>query len=184
VPVSLYGIPSQLHHVLRNYKGEHPLAATFRMQTAALIGHFLAEHSRCIEGAAGGWQLLTSVPSSGARPGEHPLATAIRMVPPLRDQYEALLDKGSVEVGHNVASDDGFVLRRPLSGERVLLIDDTFTSGSRAQSAASTINNGGGTVAAIVTIGRVINPGFADHVQEYWERQRRQPFSFDRCCLD
>ena len=107
------------------------------------------------------------------------------MVPPLRDSFLPLLKRGSVEVGHNVASDEGFAVTAPLEGERVLLVDDTFTSGARAQSAASAIKAGGGEVAAIVTVGRVINPGDtrAEHVQEYWDRQRRRAFRFDKCCL-
>jgi adenine/guanine phosphoribosyltransferase-like PRPP-binding protein len=128
--------------------------------------------------------VISSLPSSGARAGEHTLATAIKMVPELRDQYRPLLSKSSVAITHNVASDTGFALREPLNGERVLPIDDTFTSGSRAQGAASAINNDGGTVAAIVTVGGVINPAFSETVKEYWDRRRRRRFSFDTCCLE
>ena len=69
VPISLYEIPSQLHHILRHYKsGYYPDAApTFTMHVAALLGHFLAEHGDCIAAAAGGeWDVITSVPSSGS----------------------------------------------------------------------------------------------------------------------
>jgi hypothetical protein len=188
VPISLYEIPSQLHHVMRHYKsGMYPadIQRRFTIQLAALIGHFLAEHGECIEQATGGrWDIITSVPSSGQRAGEHPLTIAIRMLPGFRDQYEQLLKKGSVDVGHNRASDDGFIVTRKLQGERVLLIDDTFTTGARAQSAASAINLAGGTVVAIVAVGRVINPGFSETVSEFWERQRRGPFTFATCCLE
>lgn len=187
MPISLYEIPSQLHHILRHYKsGSYPQTApTFTMQVAAILGHFLALHGECIESAAGGgWDIITSVPSSKARPGDHPLTTAIRMLPKLRDTFEPLLQRGTVDVGHNVASDQGFALARPLGGERVLIVDDTLTSGARAQSAASAINNGGGEVVAIVAVGRVINPGFAENVKEYWDRLHRRPFSFDVCCLE
>jgi adenine/guanine phosphoribosyltransferase-like PRPP-binding protein len=187
VPISLYEIPSQLHRELRHYKsGAIPSAELeFGTHVAALVGYFLDQHGECIERAAeGGWDVITTVPSSGVRAGEHPLAHAIRRVGFLKEHYELLLDKGSVDLDHNRASDDGFVLRRELDGERVLLIDDTFTSGARAQSAASVINNGGGAVVAILAIGRVIDPSSGDHVKEYWDRQRRQLFSFDTCCLE
>src|SRR6185295_12769443 len=72
VPVSLYEIPSQLHHILRSYKAGYPepIAGRFRMQVAGLVGHFVAEHGPCIAAAGGGdWDVVTSVPSSGQRQG-------------------------------------------------------------------------------------------------------------------
>ncbi len=190
VPISLYEIPSQLHHELRYYKGAYTghykdVATKFTTHAAALAGHFLAQHGACIATAAGGgWDVVTTVPSSGSRQGQHPLVSAINMVPGLRETHETLLGKGSVTVGHNTADDNGFAPLRQLGGERVLLVDDTFTSGARAQSAASAINLSGGTVVAIVPIGRVINPGYGDHVRDYWDGQRKQGFSFDTCCLE
>jgi hypothetical protein len=152
---------------------------------AALIGHFLKEHGRCLAAPAGGfWEVATTVPSSRPTSDEHPLAAAIQMVLQLSERYEPLLTRGAGPLDHNVASDQAFELRRQLEAERVLLLDDTFTTGARAQSAASAINNGGGNVIAIVTVGRVIDPNFAPHVEEYWERQRRRPFDFATCCLD
>jgi adenine/guanine phosphoribosyltransferase-like PRPP-binding protein len=117
------------------------------------------------------------------RSGEHPLTTAIKLVPSLRDQYEPLLRRGSQALQHNVASDDGYEPLRQLKGERILLVDDTFTSGARAQSAASVLSNAGATVAAIVPIGRVISPEFNDQTAEYWKRQSRLVFDFDVCCV-
>ena len=186
VPISLYEVGYQLHYQLLHYKGANPdLARDFTIKTAALLGYFLQLHGSCIATAAGGpWDVITSVASStGDRVGQHPLATAITMVPQLREQYEPLLQRGSTEITHTVASDDGFVASRPLTNERVLLVDDTFTAGARAQSAASALNNAGGEVIAIVPIGRVITPGFSEHVAEYWKRQTQSVFSFDDCCV-
>jgi len=175
----------QLHYQLRNYKGAHQdLAPDFTIKTAALLAYFLQLHGSCIAAAAGQpWDAITAVPSSTDRAGQHPLITAITMVPQLREQFEPLLQRGSVEVTHTVASDSGFAARRALGGERILLIDDTLTSGARAQSAASALNNAGGKVVAIVPIGRVITPGFGEHVAQYWKRQTQSVFSFDTCCI-
>ncbi|MGO9149279.1 MAG: ComF family protein [Acidimicrobiales bacterium] len=73
-----------------------------------------------------------------------------------------------------------------MDGKRILLIDDTRTTGATAQGAASALSNGGATVVGILTIGRVIKPSFSETVNEYWQRQRgpRRPFTFDRCCLE
>ncbi len=67
---------------------------------------------------------------------------------------------------------------------RVLVIDDTFTSGSRSQSAASALQLAGASVVAVVPIGRYINPDFNERTGEYWNRQRGVGFDFDACCLE
>jgi predicted amidophosphoribosyltransferase len=186
VPISLYEIPSQLHHVLRHYKsGAYPdLTADFSAYVVSVLAHFLRRHGRCIARAAGGqWDLLTSVPSSRPRAGEHPLITSIGRVQSLGEKYEPLLELGSEEVGHLKASDNGFRVTRAVRGDRVLLIDDTFTTGATVQSAASALALAGAKVIAVVAIGRVINPHFSETVGDYWNRQR-DPFTFDTCCLE
>ncbi|HTU78017.1 MAG TPA: hypothetical protein VMF09_04585 [Solirubrobacteraceae bacterium] len=94
VPISLYEVGFQLHYQLKHYKDGNgsQMARDFLVKTAALLGYFLQKHDRCIAiaaaGGGGGWDLITSVPSSTDRTGEHPLATAIGLVPSLRDRYE------------------------------------------------------------------------------------------------
>lgn len=185
VPISLYEVGHQLHYQLRNYKdGSSAIARDFLIKTAAMLGYFLQLHSECIAGAAGGpWDVITSVPSSTERKGEHPLVRAINLLPDVRDEYESLLERGEGPIGHLLASDEGYRPLRTLTGERVLLIDDTFTSGARAQSAASALSIAGATVTAIVPIGRVISPGFSPEVAAYWKRQGASVFDFNTCCI-
>jgi len=128
--------------------------------------------------------MITTVPSSGDRSDQHPLVTAIHRVDRLSRQYETLLQRGSGTIDHRTASDEGYRPTQALDGERILLVDDTYTSGSRAQSAASALSIAGGDVVAIVAIGRVIAPHFSETVAEYWKQQRRVPFTFDTCCLE
>lgn len=128
VPISLYQVGHQLHHQLRNYKAElSDMSRDFLIKTAAILGYFLQLHEQCIADAAGGpWDVITSVPSSTDREGEHPLVRAIKMLPDIRDSYEPLLERGTAEITHTVASDDGYRPLRALKGERILLIDDTL----------------------------------------------------------
>jgi hypothetical protein len=80
----LYEVGLQLHYQLKHYKDDDgsKMAWDFLVKTAALLGYFLKQHGGCISTAAGGaWDVITSVPSSTNRPGEHPLATAIKLVP-------------------------------------------------------------------------------------------------------
>lgn len=185
VPISLYQLGHQLHHQLRNYKSDpSEMSRDFLVKTAAILGYFLQLHAPCIEQAAGGpWDTITSVPSSTDREGEHPLVRAIKLLPDVRDAYEPLLERGSVQITHTIASDEGFRPLRSLSGERILLVDDTFTSGARAQSAASVLNKAGGTVAAILPIGRVISPSYSPTSTEYWKKQNARLYDFARCSI-
>jgi adenine/guanine phosphoribosyltransferase-like PRPP-binding protein len=87
-------------------------------------------------------------------------------------------------MGHNVACDSGFVASPDVRGTRVLVVDDTFTTGARAQSAASALQLAGARVIAVVAIGRVIDPGHDEHALSYWTSRSREPFDFGRCCLE
>lgn len=187
VPISLYVVRGQLHHVLRSYKdAQVPETRTeLRARVAALLYRFLAHHGGCIErAAAGSWDVLTTVPSSHTRSGTHPLEQAIEMAHALRDQHGRLLRLGETELAHNRASDRGFEVTQDVRGKRVLVVDDTFTTGARMQSAASALQLAGATVAAGVVIGRVIDPTFREESQAFWDAASRERFSFERCCLE
>lgn len=186
VPVSLYEVPSQLHHNLLHYKDlRYPSwQRSLSLNVVAILCGFLAKHGDCINTAAEReWDIITTVPSTTGRQGEHPLAKALRLVPSTYEDYEDLLELGTEQITHNKASDQGFRPKRALGGERVLLVDDTFTSGARSQSAASALSIGGADVVAIVPVGRVINPSWQD-TQSWWNARLSEPFSFDVCCLD
>jgi orotate phosphoribosyltransferase len=71
-----------------------------------------------------------------------------------------------------------------VEGASILLVDDTFTSGARAQSAASALQLAGADVVAILTIGRYIKPEFSDEAREMFDDARATLFSFDTCCLE
>lgn len=188
VPISLTELLGQLHHVLRSYKNDAYLEAVreiFRLQVSALLARFLWQHGDCIRHAAGkDWDATTIVPSSQGRTGEHPLEAAIRMFPFLNDQYRSLLRPGMVKADHNHASDDAYEVAEAVIGMRVLLLDDTFTSGARAQSAASALQLAGAHVVAIVPIGRVIRPDFNEESAELLRRAREQPYDFAVCCIE
>lgn len=187
VPISLYVTGEQLWHVLRNYKDgmTEALRAELRPRVAALLYRFLDGHRQCIANATGAdWNIITTVPSSQEREGEHPLERVVRMARALTDEYEALLEPGPGEIGHNRARDDGYTVTRDVEGEHVLLVDDTFTSGARVQSAASALQLAGATVAAAVPIGRVINPEWNEAAQTLWGDARAREFDFDTCCLE
>lgn len=188
VPISIYRSYSQLGRWLRRYKDPDSsvpprLQADFTARIAAAFGRFLSWHGDCIrEATAADWDVLVVVPSLH-RPGAHPLQTALgRLRPEL--PIEELLHGGLGTIGRNSPADDGYQTTRSVSGRRVLLVDDTFTTGSHLQSAASTLTIAGAQVVAAIPIGRVIDTSWSFTNSEWWDRQRSLPFSFDTCCLE
>lgn len=157
-------------------------------QVAAILHRFLREHTECIEQAAGGtWDTVTIVPSKAPRTEPHPLEKAIRLGKKLGTLYRPLLAADQAETIDRVYGDSrGFKTVEEVTRRRVLLVDDTFTSGATFQSAASRLAIDGATVVAGVVIGRVITTGDPRFPAKdaFWEGQRKVAFSFARCCLE
>jgi hypothetical protein len=86
-------------------------------------------------------------------------------------------------VGHNHASDDAFRVAAQVGYSRVLLIEDTFTSGARAQSAASALRLAGAAQVAVLTVGRVIKPDWNENCLRIWGEASSKIFDFSKCCL-
>jgi adenine/guanine phosphoribosyltransferase-like PRPP-binding protein len=149
----------------------------------SLLARFLYDHRTCLRSRAGAWDFITTVPSTD-RPGPHALATAIGLVPWLAAQHRDTLVRGETPMGHNLASDAGFIAPQGVRGARVLIVDDTLTTGARAQSAASALQLAGARVAAVVPIGRVIDPCRGEHALAYWTSRCEEVFDFGRCCLE
>ena len=170
LPISLYRVNEQLWHVLRNYKdGRADVTSHLGTIVAATIARFSAAHWSCISSLSNGPPtVVTSVPSTRVppRPGEHPLAKAVKRSMRLSQLYRPLLVQGEVQATHLQASDYAFRVLGPLHGERVLLIEDTFTSGARTQSAASALRRAGADTVAVVVAGRVIDPDWNDNCHE------------------
>jgi len=187
VPVSLYRVSEQLHHALWHYKNDHnpSIRARFQYELAALFGRFFNDHSGCIRTAAGNpWNAITTVPSSRQRAGEHPLEASLRLLTGWKQMVVTTLEAGTAEMGHNSADDQGYRPLRDFHGESFLLVDDTFTSGARLQSAASALQLAGARVVAAVVLGRVIDPDRSDTSRQLWDRARAIPFDFATCCLE
>jgi predicted amidophosphoribosyltransferase len=180
IPITLAARMGPVHHLLRSYKdGSAQLQRRLRPRVAALLARFLQHHRGCI----GTWDTITVVPSSIGRTGPHPLGQTIGMVPDLATSLAELLQASPRPAGHLAASDQGFTVAARVHGRRVLLVDDTFTSGAEVQSAASALQAAGATIPAAVVLGRYINPDFNQAATDLWERAHARPFSFDRCCL-
>jgi hypothetical protein len=147
---------SSLASDLWRYKAGGDLAAAQRLR-GMLLG-FLRDHGACIRHAAGvpEWDQVAVVPSGQGRPGRHPLRDIVASCLPLPEARlsspPAVPPRGrEITAGWpQVASD--------VAGKAVLIVDDTWVSGGTAQSAAVALKRAGATRAAIVVIGRHVDP--------------------------
>ena len=182
-PVSLYELGSPLHRALRAYKdgGSPGVRARYTSVVVGLLAGFLAAHASCVgAGASPPWDLATTVPStSGAVP--HPLEQVLATVPWLK--HRRSLVRTAVALGHLRAHDRGFEVSDAVQGQRVLVLDDTWTSGARAQSAASALAVAGAVVVAVVPLGRFVDPTWSPRVARWWSRRADLAFDVGSCCL-
>ena len=185
-PISYSVGREQLHHALASYKRlDGEVARRLSASLAAILWRFLAEHERCVARAVNTdhFNLVTTVPSSDRRRDEqHPLNWIVgELVGPTRDRHERLLERSQQDVAPRTFSPDKFAATRPLRGAAVLLIDDTWTTGASAQSAAAALKDAGADKVAAVVIGRHLN-------REWHENDRRlrgiaRPFDWSTCAL-
>jgi hypothetical protein len=185
-PISYSVGGEQLHHALAGYKrlSGNP-ARQFQMELAAVLWRYLAAHERCLALAAGvdAFAIVTTVPSSQTeRATTHPLPLLVAdLVGPARERYVRLLERTGRPAPPHRFSIGKYAAREDLAGRPVLLIDDTWTTGANAQSAAAALKaTGAGSVAAVV-IGRFVNRGW--HHNDRHLRDLAQPFDWNRCAL-
>jgi hypothetical protein len=177
VPVAFAPKGSPFAGALWQYKsgraGEQA-ARDARRVLRALLLIFLHDHGRCV------WRRAAMpvpthvgvVPSSRGRPGPHPLRDLVR---PYLTRPEARLVPAPGEPPGCRQLDPGrFRVAGPLDGASVLLLDDTWTSGSSAQSAAAACRAAGARHVAVVVLGRHLGPSDAA-----WGA----PLRLDRCAV-
>jgi predicted amidophosphoribosyltransferase len=179
VPISYSVAHEQLHEALAGYKrADGPTARWLAVALAGVLWRFLVRHESCVALAAGAasFDLVTSVPSGDpGREENHPLAGIVQeLVGPTGRRYERLLRRSSLEVRPREFSLRKYQAVRSLAGEAVLLIDDTWTTGASARSAAATLRAAGAGQVAAVVIGRHVNREWAQN-----DRQLQSLPSFD-----
>lgn len=170
VPITYSVNLGQMHTELRGYKETTyiaPARQRFQVGLTAVLWRFLMLHEPCVARAAGvaDFTRVVPVPSNTKARDERPggLRTIVgEMCGHTRDRFvRALLptDRGQTA---RLFDPDRFEATMSLKGDHILLIDDTWTTGSRAQSAAYTLREAGAKTVACVVIGRHVRREFAD----------------------
>lgn len=183
-PISYSVAGEQLHHALASYKRLHgEIARRLTVQLAAVLWRHLDEHETCLAAGAGvgGFDLVTTVPSGHKeRDDRHPLRDLVGAIcGPTRDRYERLLERSDAQAGEHDFDTRKYDALARLRGQTILLIDDTWTTGASAQSAACALKRAGSGPVAALVIGR--------HLKRDWRendarlRRRPQPFDSGTC---
>jgi len=183
VPIS-YAVKGAQHaHGLAAYKAVRVPSLEIRGNLLDLLMFFVKDHLGCVAEAARvtRWSHIAVVPSTKNRAGQHPLRALIgdRMGLPWVD----------LSVNPRIHSDtrefraDWFkVSDGNIGGGRVLLIDDTWTTGSRIQSVAYALKQAGAQRTAAIVLGRHANPSW-DAWKSILGTIRDRPFRLDSCLV-
>jgi predicted amidophosphoribosyltransferase len=192
VPITYSEHLGSIHNALRGYKNGLPDVRDYlRPRVAAILWRFLELHEPCVAraaGAASGFDMVTTVPSSArARDRRNSLRTIAGWCKPIKDRLERVLEPTDQVPGGRAFDPSRYAATRRLSGEDVLLIDDTWTSGGHGQSAAQALKDAGARRVGLVVIGR--------HMQRDWQitvggptngerlDELPQPFDWETCAV-
>lgn len=153
-PISLTTKATALYAALKQYKGRpNHVSLRQRRRLAALIGSFLERHGSCV--APAGYDAAVVVPSLEIDRGPHPLEDTLRMVDLGGRGLVDALFRGGGRIERNIPDTMAYACRRELvEGRRMLLFDDTYTTGAHLHSAAAALGESGARSVHLLVIGR------------------------------
>lgn len=160
----VYGIErTQSGILLRHYKDD--VSGHARAQHSQILRRLLylgiMAHQRCLETRVG--QPVTArvaVPSLNDRAGVHPFTAIATAMNAVGDELALRQAAGATSDRVVSATQFDVVSARSLDGQHILVLDDTWTTGSRAQSAALALRAAGAGHVSVLVVGRWLSPGF------------------------
>ncbi len=190
VPIALAVKRQQFAHELWHYKYDvdERVRRRLEIRLAAVLWRFLGQHEAHIAAAVGvpRFDIVTTVPGTRPREGGHPLVHIVgTLVGQTRDRYQPALAPGlDVSAEGRAVLTGRYRATQALAGDpAVLLIDDTWTTGGRAQSAAIALHDAGAAQVAVVVLGRHFDRSFGSG-ETYYQQAKARRFTWDSCCLD
>ncbi|MFB9834804.1 hypothetical protein [Actinoallomurus acaciae] len=184
VPIS-YAVKREQHAFsLASYK-RRPGSDTVRADLLALIQVFIADHGRCLlkAGRVSTFDGAVVVPSTRNRPGPHPLELLVGTR--LRLPWLRMTANTKIAPESRMFHADRFSVDEPagkLDGAAVLVLDDTWTTGSRVESASYALRAAGASIVVAVVLGRHVNPDW-EPWQPLLKTVKKTPFDLDRCAV-
>ncbi len=175
VPISMSLGGDLLHRYLRGYKDDRRHAVRDRMsrRLAALVAVFLNKHGGCI----GTYDSVVPVPS----PTRTAANSILQRLPSVREVYRPARRATGVGSKDELRT-DRFELVRDVREERILVVDDTFTSGATMFSAVATLRDAGAGVVGPLVLGRHLRPEW-DESRDMLSWLQSRSWDDTRCCL-
>lgn len=186
VPITYSVDSGQMHAALRGYKDDlDPQVRRFHaVRLTAILWRFLERHERCIAAAAGVTEfgVVTTVPSKTLERDKQ--RAQLRKIvgswcTPTAGRWQRVLAPVDPPVLERTFSEGRYLAADSVAGAAVLLIDDTWTTGSSMQSAAAALRTAGARAVAGVAIGRHLRLDFGWESGTTLERYRELPQRFD-----
>lgn len=176
-------IHQSAHHV-REYKAPTPAPKCVQdLQLMAGAATYL--HGGCIGAVVGAWQAVTFVPSARSA---HPIACIARQVHSVYPSTAKLrldIGPGFDAAPSRVPRPDRFVVPAEyvsaVANRHVLVVEDTWVSGDKAQSAAITLKAAGAVCVTVLCLTKWLSYQWQDH-RELIETLT-DPYDATRCPL-
>ncbi len=169
LPISLSVHGGLLHDHLRNYKDGLPeVRADRTMRLAALLETFLQHH---LDSCLGGKVEHVATVASRHRDAPWAIVSKLRRF----SGYSNVLRWQPERDGSGGLRADAYI-----RGKRVLLLDDTFTSGQSIFNASTVLSDAGATVLGPLVIGRHVRPNYGAS-PDLLRRLREVPWNETKC---
>jgi predicted amidophosphoribosyltransferase len=188
VPITYSEHLGQVHTALRGYKDDPPEAQRYAMvRLCAVLWRFVEIHEPCIAADAGAdhFDVVAAVPSSTkARDDTRGnLRQIVEWCGPLKGRYVRLLRATDQAAPGRQYDQQRYTVTASLEGKNVLLVDDTWTAGGHAQSAAYALRQADAGRIGLVVIGRHLRPQWTVGSQTCGQLLQTLPpaFDWDRC---
>lgn len=175
---------AQSGHVMRGYKNPN-IQSGFHRQTVALMSALgLMGHVACPGALTGvpltAWATVPSLPPK-AELAKHALNDIVAKLARPGAVEVTLTSAASVSNPRDVRRDH-YIADTSAAGQHVLVIDDTWTSGGHATSAALAIRAAGATHVSVLVLARWLTKGWELTTPQWAKQQLSEPdFNPDIC---
>lgn len=193
LPYALSVKGAQYAHELWSYKNSASLRAREELQLrlGALLWRWARDHEACFArrlGLLDDFDVVTVVPSTSGRT-DAPLPDIVgRIAAPLAPRYAETMIYNTAAPAGRSADITKFRVTVRLNGESVLVVDDTWTQGGHAQSAAAALKIAGAGAVGIFVLGRHFTTQqqrpHGEAAKQYLDAARRVGWSFDNCAAE
>lgn len=166
-----YGYKSEL--IVSGASNASLIRTELELNIAMLLVVGLEIHRGCIEERSAELTSIAAVPSSNGRDSLDRIVTAVAQtvdLPLLRISYSG--PKG----GRRAFKPEWYAAERPTVGEHVLVVDDTWVSGSRPRSVAAAVTTAGAELVSVLTGARWLKDTWGPSRPFFDDSERQPPF--------